>query len=84
MVFRWLFHYLVNNEQLINRLADSYPVRKAARLVVNMFVIGRDTFGKLTGPTGIAELYCQKLLVKNVGSCILMGASNINGTINSI
>lgn len=61
MVLRWLFHYLVNNEQLINRLADSYPVRKTARFVVNMFVIGRDTFGKLTGPSSITERYEEKL-----------------------
>lgn len=37
MVFRFIIRYLANNEQLVNRLADSYPVRKAARFVVYFF-----------------------------------------------
>lgn len=37
MVFRFIVRYLANNEQLVNRLADSYPVRKAARFVVYFF-----------------------------------------------
>lgn len=61
MVFRWLFHYLLNNEQLINRLADSYPVRKAARFVVNMFVIGRDTVGRIRDSSSILERYQEEL-----------------------
>jgi len=34
MIFRFLLRYLANNEQLVNRLADSYPIRRAARFVV--------------------------------------------------
>lgn len=34
MVFRFIIRYLANNEQLINRLAESYPIRRAAKLVV--------------------------------------------------
>lgn len=37
MVFRFIIRYLANNEQLVNRLADSYPVKKAARFVVYFF-----------------------------------------------
>lgn len=37
MVFRFIIRYLANNEQLVNRLADSYPVRKAAKFVVYFF-----------------------------------------------
>lgn len=37
MVFRFIIRYLANNEQLVNRVADSYPVRKAARFVVYFF-----------------------------------------------
>lgn len=37
MVFRFIIRYLANNEQLVNRLADSYPVRKAARFAVYFF-----------------------------------------------
>lgn len=37
MVFRFIIRYLANNEQLVNRLANSYPVRKAAKFVVYFF-----------------------------------------------
>lgn len=36
MVFRFLMRYLANNEQLINRMAESYPMRRAAQLVVSI------------------------------------------------
>lgn len=34
MVFRFIMNYLVNNHQLIDKLADSYPMRRAAQWVV--------------------------------------------------
>ncbi|KAH8290296.1 hypothetical protein KR054_001677 [Drosophila jambulina] len=34
MVFRLLMRYLANNEQLIQRMAESYPMRRAAQLAV--------------------------------------------------
>lgn len=37
MVLRFLFRYLANNEQLVNKLADSNFMRKAARTVVYLF-----------------------------------------------
>ncbi|XP_055589535.1 protein NCBP2AS2 homolog [Uranotaenia lowii] len=37
MVLRMLFRYLANNEQLIQRLADSYPMRRAAQLLVGVY-----------------------------------------------
>ncbi|KAH8299786.1 hypothetical protein KR044_005945 [Drosophila immigrans] len=36
MVFRILMRYLANNEQLIQRMADSYPMRRAAQVVVSL------------------------------------------------
>ncbi|KAH8406010.1 hypothetical protein KR215_002674 [Drosophila sulfurigaster] len=36
MVFRLLMRYLANNEQLIQRMADSYPMRRAAQVVVSL------------------------------------------------
>jgi len=36
MVLRFLMRYLANNEQLINKLAESRPVRRAAQLVVSV------------------------------------------------
>lgn len=36
MVFRFLLRYLANNEQLIQRMAESYPMRRAAQMVVSI------------------------------------------------
>jgi mediator of RNA polymerase II transcription subunit 9 len=41
MVLRFLFRYLANNEQIVNRLAESYPVRRAAQLMVYLFTRGQ-------------------------------------------
>lgn len=36
MVLRMLFRYLANNEKLIQRMADSYIMRRAAQMAVAM------------------------------------------------
>jgi len=36
MVLRLLMRYLANNEQLIQRMAESYPMRRAAQMVVSL------------------------------------------------
>lgn len=36
MVFRFLLRYLANNERLIQRMAESYPMRRAAQMVVSI------------------------------------------------
>lgn len=41
MVFRYLFNYFVNNPQLIEKLSESYPVRRAAQLTVYAYQKGR-------------------------------------------
>lgn len=41
MVLRMIFRYLANNEQLIQRLADSYPMRRAAQLLVSAYYRSR-------------------------------------------
>lgn len=46
MVFRFIIRYLVNNEQLINKLAESYPVRTAARLAVYLFTRTKSVVNK--------------------------------------
>lgn len=33
---RAFFHYLLNNEQLINKLAESKPIRQSAQFVVSI------------------------------------------------
>lgn len=38
MVFRFLMRYFfANNEQLVQKLSESYPIRRAAQLVVGAF-----------------------------------------------
>jgi hypothetical protein len=41
MVLRFIFRYLANNEHIVSRLAESYPVRRAAQLVVYLFTRGQ-------------------------------------------
>ncbi|XP_019879183.1 protein NCBP2AS2 homolog [Aethina tumida] len=42
MVFRFIIRILANNEQLVQRLSESYPMRKAAQLVVRAFFSGKN------------------------------------------
>lgn len=37
MVLRLLMRYLANNEQLVQKLSESYPIRRAAQLLVAAF-----------------------------------------------
>lgn len=37
MVLRILMRYFANNEQLVQRMADSYPMRRAAQLLIAAF-----------------------------------------------
>jgi N-formylglutamate amidohydrolase len=41
MPLRILFRYLVNNQQLIDKLAESYPMRRAAQLGAYLFFRGQ-------------------------------------------
>ncbi|XP_065082446.1 protein NCBP2AS2 homolog [Ochlerotatus camptorhynchus] len=41
MVLRVILRYLANNEQLIQRLAESYPMRRAAQLLVSAYYRSR-------------------------------------------
>lgn len=41
MVLRFLFRYFQNNERLVQRLSETYPIRKAARLFVVFFNHGK-------------------------------------------
>lgn len=36
-MFRMLMRYIANNEELVNRLAQSYPMRRAAQMCVSVF-----------------------------------------------
>ncbi|XP_001660146.2 uncharacterized protein NCBP2-AS2 homolog isoform X2 [Aedes aegypti] len=40
-MLRVILRYLANNEQLIQRLAESYPMRRAAQLLVSAYYRGR-------------------------------------------
>lgn len=41
MVFRFIFRYLSNNEKLIERLSESYPIRRAAQITVEFMNRGK-------------------------------------------
>lgn len=45
MPLRALFKYLANNERLVQRIAESYPVRRAAQLAIAMFYRGKEKLG---------------------------------------
>ncbi|CAK1582216.1 unnamed protein product [Parnassius mnemosyne] len=36
-----MLKYLANNERLVERIADSYPVRRAAQLAISVFYRGK-------------------------------------------
>ncbi|CAF1168512.1 unnamed protein product [Rotaria sordida] len=44
MPWRSLMRYLSNNEELIRRLSESYPIRRAAQLTAYFFSVGKDKF----------------------------------------
>lgn len=49
--------YLMNNEQLINKLADSKPIRQSAKLVVYLFSqTGKVNVYKLKSPSEALEI----------------------------
>jgi len=41
MVLRWIARYLLNNENLIQKLSESYPIRRAAQWAVYWYTRGR-------------------------------------------
>lgn len=52
MPLRTLLRYLVNNEELVRKIAESYPVRRAAQLTVSMLYKSREKVNSL-GPNKI-------------------------------
>lgn len=47
MPLRALLKYLANNERLVQRLAESYPVRRAAQLAISVFYRGKEKVSKM-------------------------------------
>ncbi|XP_017769573.1 PREDICTED: uncharacterized protein NCBP2-AS2 homolog [Nicrophorus vespilloides] len=41
MVLRLILRYLANNEQLVQKLSESYPIQRAARAVANVITKGK-------------------------------------------
>lgn len=52
MPLRTLLRYLANNEELVRKIAESYPVRRAAQLTVSMMYKSKDKVNSL-GPRKI-------------------------------
>lgn len=63
MVLRIILRYLVNNEQLIQRLADSYPFRRAAQLTAHAMLKGKSLGQESMEMMSTSELF-RKLIEK--------------------
>ena len=59
MVLRLLMRYLANNENLVNKIADSRPVRRAARFVVYLLSRTSQLSGSNSLPSNSKELGYQ-------------------------
>lgn len=57
MVLRFLLRYFGNNEQLVQRLSESYPIRRAAQLLVAAFLRSKN----VAEQRGINDLSPDKL-----------------------
>lgn len=42
MVLRFILRVLANNEQLVQRLSESYPMRRAAQIIVRAMFTGKN------------------------------------------
>lgn len=47
MPLRALLKYLANNERLVQKIAESYPVRRAAQMAVSMFYKSKVKLGDM-------------------------------------
>lgn len=47
MPLRALLRYLANNEQLVQKIAESYPVRRAAQLAVSVFYRSKEKMAEV-------------------------------------
>lgn len=69
MVLRFLMRYLANNEHLINKLAESRPVRRAAQLVVAVLARASSMSGTHRLPSDAKEFGTQlKSIVRKFAS----------------
>lgn len=56
MVIRFLMRYLANNEQLVQKLAESYPIRRAAQMAAYMYFRGKN----IAQQQGLTEMTPEK------------------------
>jgi len=73
MVLRYLIAKLLNSPQIIDRLADSYPIRRAAQLTV--FALNK---GKAAAKEAIEAEVTKK--ASNIQNEVTKKASNIQST----
>lgn len=59
MVLKLLIHFLTNNQQLINKIADSKPIRRTAQLVVHFLNRTSSFSGSHQLPTNTKEFSHQ-------------------------
>lgn len=68
MVLRIILRYLIHNEQLINRLAESYPVQQGAKLIVYFFTRSKSIVENKIDPKKLKEINLDQ--VKEFGKKI--------------
>ena len=61
MVLRIILRYLMNNERLVNKIADSYPVRRLAQICVSIFLQGKHTLQSEKFDSEILKKFAEKL-----------------------
>lgn len=80
MVFRFLMRYFANNEQLVQQLSESGPVRAAARFVVGLFnrsknMIEEHELDKKLSPEKVKEI--AKKFTENIKEEVNEAKENI-------
>lgn len=54
MVLRYLFNYLLNHPEIVTKLSESYPIRRAAQLTVYVYHKGKQ-IGEGTIKDGVRQ-----------------------------
>ncbi|XP_026461590.1 uncharacterized protein NCBP2-AS2 homolog [Ctenocephalides felis] len=69
MPLRSLMNYLLNNERLVQKLSESYPVRRAAQLAISLMYRSKSILGDNTEKLAnnpIRKFYFIKSFIDNV------------------
>ncbi|CAG0886000.1 unnamed protein product, partial [Darwinula stevensoni] len=60
MMLRWLLHRILNNEQLIEKLSQSYPIRRAAQMTAYLYNRAKMAQDDISGSDAVKRLSERK------------------------